>query len=118
MIQLQLKKKHKTHWVREITIKEPFQAHPLHLKLGCSPGVNLKKNVYDCNLAIVPEPKTIATIVNYTCKNFIKLTAGMLKTGLSRSSGGTVGGSPGEKGTEGVGEAGEERAGGGRSLKG
>ena len=41
----------------------------------------------------------------------------MLKTGLSRSSGGTVGGSPGEKGTEGVGEAGEERAGGGSSER-
>ena len=41
----------------------------------------------------------------------------MLKTGLSRSSGETRGGSPGEKGTEGVGEAGEERAGGGSSER-
>lgn len=41
----------------------------------------------------------------------------MLKTGLPRSSGETRGGSPGEKGTEGVGEAGEERAGGGSSER-
>ena len=41
----------------------------------------------------------------------------MLKTGLPRSSGETRGGSPGEKGTEGVGEAGEETA-GGEVLKG
>ena len=41
----------------------------------------------------------------------------MLKTGLPRSSAETRGGSPGEKGTEGVGEAGEERAGGGSSER-
>ena len=41
----------------------------------------------------------------------------MLKTGLPRSSGEARGGSPGEKGTEGVGEAGEERAGGGSSER-
>lgn len=41
----------------------------------------------------------------------------MLKTGLPRSSGETRGGSPREKGTEGVGEAGEERAGGGSSER-
>ena len=41
----------------------------------------------------------------------------MLKTGLPRSSGETRGGSPGEKGTEGEGEAGEERAGGGSSER-
>lgn len=41
----------------------------------------------------------------------------MSKTGLPRSSGETRGGSPGEKGTEGVGEAGEERAGGGSSER-
>ena len=41
----------------------------------------------------------------------------MLKTGLPRSSGETRGGSPGEKETEGVGEAGEERAGGGSSER-
>lgn len=41
----------------------------------------------------------------------------MLKTWLPRSSGETRGGSPGEKGTEGVGEAGEERAGGGSSER-
>ena len=41
----------------------------------------------------------------------------MLSVRLSRSSGGTGGGSPGERGTEGVREAGEERAGGGSSER-
>ena len=41
----------------------------------------------------------------------------MLKTGLLRSLAKIRGGSPGKKGTEGVGEAGEERAGGGSSER-
>ena len=85
MTQLQLRKKHEIHWVREITIEMQSRGQ-------CN------KTSTNMISLLFPEPKTIATIVNYTCKSFIKLTPGMLKTGLSICSGGIGGREPGRKG--------------------
>lgn len=45
MTQLQLKKKHEMQWVREITIEDPLQEQPLHLRWAAVLVLNVKCQV-------------------------------------------------------------------------